>query len=70
MNGQTIGQRAAAVMMERRPCTVLLRDGSRVQCERITKTSTAVVAIHSGEIEIVERGQPRTLFLDDIQEIQ
>ena len=69
MNGQTIGQRAAAVMMERRPCTVLLRDGSRVQCERITKTSTTVVGTHSGEIEVVERGQIRKLFLDYIQEI-
>lgn len=70
MNGQTLGQRAAAIMMERRPCTVILRDGGRVQCDRITKTSTAVVAANSGEVEVAVGGQQRTIFLDDIQEIQ
>lgn len=66
----TTGQRARNVMDECRPCTIKLRDGSRLDCECIIKVSTGVVLSHSGDIEVRCGGQAQTVFIDDIQEIQ
>ena len=69
----TIGQRAETISLERRPCIVILKDGERVHCERIENVSKPVVTSHSGDSKLPAtgspNGQPRPIFIDDIQDI-
>jgi len=66
----TIGQKAERIMLQQRPCVVLLKDGRPIECERIREVGPAVVASHSGTIEVTFAGKPESLSIDDIQDIQ
>ncbi|OQB88825.1 MAG: hypothetical protein BWX84_02744 [Verrucomicrobia bacterium ADurb.Bin118] len=66
----TIGQKAEQVSLEGRPCTVILKDGRRIQCERVVTVSPALVATHSGTIDVLCSGQTEQFYIDDIQDIQ
>ena len=56
-------------MLSLRPCTVVLKDGRRIACDHITKTSICIVGLHSGYIDVAAGGREGTICLDDVQEI-
>jgi hypothetical protein len=70
MNLRTKGQFAEEIMLSRRPCVLVLCDGRRISCDRISKTSPMIVGTHRGDIEAIVGGSPQTFFLDDIEKFQ
>ena len=56
-------------MSQRVGCIVVLKDGTRISCDRITKNSITLYGTTEGDIEVLVGDEHRTIILDDIAQI-
>ena len=56
--------------MSFRPCTIILRDGTAISCDRITETGVTIVGETLGSVTIARAGRSERLIADYIQEIR
>ena len=57
-------------MLRRVPCTLVLSDGTRISCQRITKISTTMYGTTVGQLEVLTAEGERNVFLHDIAQIE
>ena len=58
-------------MLRKVPCTLVLSDGTRISCQRITKISTTMYGTATiGQLEVLTAEGERNVFLHDIAQIE
>ena len=62
-------QKAEQIMLNFKPCTIVLRNGSHIAVDLITKTSVCLAGIHTGYIYVSAFGKEGTICLDDVKDI-
>jgi len=67
---ETLLSKACGIMMSFKPCTILLRDGTELKCEKIIKTSVTIIGNTIGSVTVIVGGRSEELIADYIKDIR
>ena len=56
-------------MLSIKPCTIVLRSGQRIECQRILTVGTTIVGTSSGDIKAATSDGEVTISLDDVANV-